>query len=62
MKTLHSQLDNQTFYRCHNSHVINLNKITKLGKGRGGYIVLENEDVVPVSNSKLSTLIQIIGI
>lgn len=48
------------FVRCHKSHLINLSKIKKVGKGNGGYIVMNNEDVVPITLSK-SELLNLLG-
>tara|TARA_B100000965_G_scaffold383474_1_gene382745 strand:- start:98 stop:808 length:711 start_codon:yes stop_codon:yes gene_type:complete len=44
------------FYRCHNSYLVNLSCIDKLGKGKSGYLVLNNGKVVPISNSKKKEL------
>jgi two-component system LytT family response regulator len=40
------------FFRVHNSHLINLNYISKYIRGEGGYVVMENGDVVDVSRRK----------
>lgn len=54
------------FYRCHNSHIVNLKSISKLGKskgiGKGGYLVLSNEDIIPIGISKREKLEKLIGI
>ena len=62
LKSLTEQLSKGLFFRCHNSHVINISNISKMGKGKGGYVVLTNDDVVPVSTSKLNGLANLIGI
>ncbi len=60
------KLSDKFFYRCHNSHIINVTSVAKLGKGKsvgkGGYIVLSNEDVVPIGSSKREALEKRIGI
>jgi two-component system LytT family response regulator len=40
------------FFRVHNSHLINLNYISKYIRGDGGQVVMENGDVVDVSRRK----------
>lgn len=53
------KLDNISFYRCHNSHIVNINKIKKISKGKSGYIELSNKDVVPIATSKREALNEI---
>jgi two-component system LytT family response regulator len=40
------------FFRVHNSHVVNLQYITRYIRGEGGQVVIENGDVVDVSRRK----------
>jgi two-component system LytT family response regulator len=40
------------FFRVHNSHLINLNYISKYIRGEGGQVVMENGDVVDVSRRR----------
>ncbi|MGD1846639.1 MAG: LytR/AlgR family response regulator transcription factor [Salibacteraceae bacterium] len=56
------KLPTDHFFRCHHSHLINLNALVKIGKGRPGYVVLSNEDVVPVAQSKKEELEKRVGI
>ena len=44
------------FIRCHNSHLINVEYIAKIGKGKSFYLELSNEDIIPVSASKKDAL------
>jgi len=37
------------FYRGHNSHIINLNWIKNYHKGRGGYILMEDDTSIEVA-------------
>lgn len=48
------------FSRVHNSHIINLNKIVRFDRKDGGYLVMENNDAVPISKRKKDELTQII--
>ncbi len=55
-----SKISNENFFRCHNSHIVNTNRIKKIGKGKSTYIVMENEDTVPVSPSKKPILMKLL--
>lgn len=48
------------FFRVHQSHMINLNKLSRLDKKDGGYLVMKDESIVPVSVRKKDALIQAI--
>lgn len=58
------KLNPDSFFRCHNSHLINLKHISKVGKNRGSssYITLTNNDVVPVSSSKKEQLTRLLDL
>ncbi|MEQ8907740.1 MAG: LytTR family DNA-binding domain-containing protein [Vicingaceae bacterium] len=55
------KLEHSGFFRCHNSHLINLSHLEKLGKGKGGYLSMANKDVVPLSISKKTELEKRLG-
>ncbi len=40
------------FYRIHNSHIINLQKIEKYQKGRGGYVIMEDGSSIEVASRR----------
>jgi two-component system LytT family response regulator len=40
------------FCRIHNSHIINLFKIEKYNKGRGGYVTLEDGTTIEVASRR----------
>lgn len=44
------------FVRCHNSHLVNIDNIAKIGKGKSAYLELTNEDIIPISASKKEAL------
>ena len=44
-----SILPDAVFFRIHNSHLINLNCIKKYFKGRGGYVVMEDDTSIEVA-------------
>jgi len=40
------------FCRVHNSHIINLHKIQKYHKGRGGYVIMEDGTNIEVASRR----------
>lgn len=52
LKDFEELLTPYKFFRVHNSHLINLNYISKYIRGDGGQVVMENGDVVDVSRRK----------
>jgi two-component system LytT family response regulator len=40
------------FYRVHNSHIINLQKIQKYNKGRGGFVTMEDGNSIEVASRR----------
>jgi two-component system LytT family response regulator len=45
-------LPDTLFYRVHHSHIINLQKIQKYQKGRGGYIIMEDGSSIEVASRR----------
>jgi two-component system, LytTR family, response regulator len=45
-------LEDQDFFRIHNSYVINLNSIKKYIRGEGGQVVMSNDKALDVSKAK----------
>ncbi len=52
LKDIDEVLSGPDFYRVHSSFVININRIKKLVRGDGGYIVMDNDAIVNISRSK----------
>ena len=50
------QLEKKMFFRCHKSHVINVQKIYSVDRGKAGCIVLKNGEEVPISSSQREQL------
>ena len=50
------------FCRCHHSHIVNIKMISKIGKGKKGYVVLLNEELIPLTSTKKSTLETLLGL
>lgn len=46
------------FYRVHKSHIINLQKIQKYQKGRGGHIIMEDGSSIEVSSRRREEFFQ----
>jgi len=46
------------FYRVHKSHIINLQKIQKYQKGRGGYIIMEDGSSIEVASRRREEFLQ----
>ncbi len=57
LKDFEEMLIPHNFYRPHNSHLVNLDKIRKFIRGDGGYLVMKNEMKVPVSKSRREGLL-----
>ena len=49
-----------SFFRVHNSFLVNLQYAIRYVKGEGGYLVLNNDMTVPVSRSKKEELLKLI--
>lgn len=49
------------FFRVHKSHMINLNHLEKYVKGKGGYVIMNDDSHVDVSIRRKDSLLQRIG-
>ena len=58
LKETEEMLEEYSFLRVHNSHVVNLNEISKYIKGEGGYLVMSDNSTIDVSRSKKELLLQ----
>ena len=58
LKETEEMLEEYSFLRVHNSHVVNLNEISKYIKGEGGYLVMSDNSTIDVSRSKKEILLQ----
>lgn len=59
LKEMEQILDNGSFFRVHNSFIINLNKIKNYVKSDGGYLIMKNGDQVKVSRGKKDILLSL---
>lgn len=61
LREYESLLPDNLFCRIHNTHIINLNYIKKYQKGRGGYVIMEDDTEIDVSQRKKIEFLQKIG-
>ncbi len=54
-------VDSLSFFRVHNSFLVNLNRIKKFVRSDGGYIILENGKSISVSRSRKDSFLEILG-
>ena len=52
IKDYEDLLPEPIFYRIHNSHIIHLHKIQKYQKGRGGYVIMEDNSSIEVASRR----------
>jgi two-component system, LytTR family, response regulator len=57
LKYFESMLDQDLFYRCHLSHIVNLREIVRLVISDGNYAKMSNDTQVEVGRSQKSTLV-----
>lgn len=51
-----TMLDANTFFRIHNSYLINLTKVTSINKAGGNYCVMENSEQLPIAKRRQDRL------
>jgi two-component system LytT family response regulator len=49
-------LSNGNFYRVHRSYIVNTDKVKKIVRNDGGYLVMENEQQIPISREQRDNL------
>lgn len=52
-------LPKSTFFRIHNSHIVNLNRIHKYNKGRGGTVVMEDGSHIEVASRRRAYFLEL---
>ena len=58
LKEIDDLLEEYSFLRVHNSHLVNLNAITRYIRGEGGYLIMTDGSTVDVSRSRKELLMQ----
>jgi two-component system, LytTR family, response regulator len=56
-----TRLMKHNFFRVHKSHIINLHEVTRYVRGEGGYVVMSNDETVPVSRIRKDDFLKIIA-
>ena len=62
LKDYEEHLKSFGFIRVHKSHLINVNQIKKYNRGEPGYLLMNDESVIPVSKSGKDDLHKAINI
>jgi two-component system, LytTR family, response regulator len=58
IKDYEDLLPDTTFFRIHNSHIINMNKIKAYQKGRGGYVTMDDDSFIEVASRRRDEFMQ----
>ncbi|MES2651916.1 MAG: LytTR family DNA-binding domain-containing protein [Bacteroidota bacterium] len=58
LKEFENILSSYNFFRVHNSHLVNLNYIKSYNKGKGGYLILDDNTEIEVSTRKKDDFLQ----
>ena len=61
LKEIEKKLPANSFYRIHNSNLVNLNYIKKYFKGKGGYVEMINGKTLEVSSRKRDEFLERLG-
>ncbi|MEM6801584.1 MAG: LytTR family DNA-binding domain-containing protein [Bacteroidota bacterium] len=61
IKVYESLLNDNAFYRPHQSHLINRNYLQRFVKGDGGYLLMQDGSSIPVSKHRRSDFLKWIG-
>ena len=59
LKECEELLPEKAFFRVHHSHVVNLQYITRYVRGRGGYVLMQDNVMVEVAASKKDAFLEI---
>jgi len=54
--------DNLDFFRCHKSYIVNLSYIIKYSKSDGGYLIIDNQHKIGISQDKVDLLFEKINV
>lgn len=58
LKEIEEMLTEHPFLRVHHSFLVNLDEVAKYVKGKGGYLVMSDDSIVDVSNSRKDALLK----
>jgi two-component system LytT family response regulator len=57
IKEYESVLPQNLFFRIHNSHLVNINRMLKYNKGRGGTVIMEDGTEIEVASRRRADFI-----
>lgn len=58
LKQVEKLLDDERFFRTHQSHLVHLDKIKRYARGEGGYLVMKDDSIVHVSRGMREKLLK----
>lgn len=58
LKQVEKLLDDDRFFRTHQSHLVHLDKIKRYARGEGGYLVMHDESIVHVARGMREKLLK----
>ncbi len=61
IKNVEMLINNNSFYRVHNSYLVNIKYVKELVKTGASYLVLEDQTKIPISRSKKTSLIDLLN-
>lgn len=56
LKSIEEKLEGLSFMRVHHSYLVNMDKVTQYVKSDGGYLIMSDNTMIPISRSKKSDL------
>jgi two-component system LytT family response regulator len=56
LKSIEEKLEGLGFMRVHHSYLVNMDKVTQYVKSDGGYLIMSDNSIIPISRSKKSEL------
>jgi two-component system LytT family response regulator len=59
LKELDDTLSGPSFYRIHNSYLVNLNHISNYVRGEGGYVVMDNGAPISISRTRKQEFVEL---
>lgn len=61
MREVQEVLEEREFLRVHRQYIVNLNQIKKFVKGEGNYLVMQNNQTIPIARNQKEKLVQRFG-
>lgn len=62
LKWLEQKCESFNFYRVHKCYFINPYNIHKHVKKNGGYLIMENQEIIPISRTKKESIKRLLGV